>query len=710
MSDIHSYLLTFQKMNGGTSRQQSHNITAKTNGEATGVLSTSLQRLLAKDAAQKSEGQSGSSSASTTTSIAKSNFSGGLKDKLSESPKEKGLTESKFEVVLSQQEPEKRTQNNGEAVILLEEASPTHLGKDSANTESKINPAVSPKTPVILKSELDSKRAEDKQKVRRSLSPSLTALIERDAKNTQQGESKKVEVNGTNSPNGNHDGLSHSEELSKNWEAFELKLQNKIKKSAEKPGSGSLDARASPDTRGSNSDNVKARQTLIEDSTEKEREKVARSFSAESRNSKDDKAITVEVNDTARMPSKAVSRKPSQDSEGKTAGKNTNEDTQVKLSVNGDQITIPSVRARKNSFLSADEGSDSDGGRYTNARERGSSLNISDESKTVIIEDTSLPLSSATKADSKISGNRERISSFRLSDEQNTVIIENGVETHNLHAKDNPLSRSGSQCSTNSREEGRSRVPSLSRGMSLDNTGSKPGDSSPGTPETKHNTVDGMGGRSGEARGAMTIRKQNSIENGVEINSKEEGAVTTNDRAMPKILADLLARDGSEARTRAVSEQGSDDNKNFYKDKLKELKKTTPIYSSAPIKLNDRGKTSTNQGKAGTASSVNQGKASTVSLDLQNGPDTVETETTFSKRTGFNESPAKEISPSLPSNVNVLNSNSVESSSQKTSKFAIADGKQEKLSSGIVMHSPSGLTTGMLCDVMWCVVMWCVVL
>ena len=686
-------------MNGGTSQQQSHNITAKTNGETTGVLSTSLQRLLAKDAAQKSERQSGSSSATTTTSIAKSNFSGGLKDKLSESPKEKSSTESKCEVVLSQQEPEKRTQNNGEAVILLEEASPMHLGKDSANTGSKINPAVSPKTPVILKSELDSKRAEDKQKVRKSLSPSLTALIERDAKNTQQGESKKVEVNGTNSPKANHDGLSHSEELSKNWEAFELKLQNKIRKSAEKPGRGSLDARASPDTRGSNSDNVKARQTVIEDSTEKEREKVARTFSAESRNSKDGKAITVEVNDTARMPSKAVSRKPSRDSEGKTAGKNTNEDTQVKLSVNGNQITIPSVRARKNSFLSADEGGDSEGGKYTNARELGSSSNVSDESKTVIIENTSSPQSSATKTDSKISGNRERISSFRLSDEQNTVIIENGVETHNLHAKDNPLSRSGSQCSTNSREEGKSRVPSLSRGMSLDNTESKPGDSSPGTPETKHNTVDGMGGRSGEARGAMTIRKQNSIENGVEINSKVEG-VTTNDRAMPKILADLLARDGSEARSRAVSEQGSDDNKNFYKDKLKELKKTTPIYSSAPIKLDDRGKTSTNEGKAGTASSVNQGKASTVSPDLQNGPDTVETETTFSKRTSFNESPPKEISPSLLSNANVLNSNSVESSSQKTSKFAIADGKQDTLSSGIVMHSPSGLTTGMMCDVM----------
>lgn len=707
MSDIHSYLLTFQKMNGGTSQQQSHNITTKTNGETTGVLSTSLQRLLAKDAAQKSERQSGSSSASTTTSIAKSNLSGGLKDKLSESPKEKRLTESKFDVVLSQQEPEKRTQNIGEAVILLEEASPTHLGKDSANTGSKINPAVSPKTPavspktpVILKSELDSKRAEDKQKVRKSLSPSLTALIERDAKNTQQGESKKVEVNGTNSPKANHDGLSHSEELSKNWEAFELKLQNKIKKSAEKPERGSLDARASPDTRGSNSDNVKARQTLIEDSTEKEREKVARTFSVESRDSKDGKAITVEVNDTARMPSKAVSRKPSRDSEGKTVGKNTNEDTQVKLSVNGDQITIPSVRARKNSFLSADEGSDSDGGRYTNAQERGSSSNISDESKTVIIEDTSLPQSSATKTDSKISGNRERISSFRLSDEQNTVIIENDVETHNLHAKDNSLSRSGSQCSTNSHEEGRSRVPSLSRGMSLDNTESKPGDSSPGTPETKHNTVGGTGGRSGEARGAMTIRKQNSIENGVEIHFKEEGAVTTDDRAMPKILADLLARDGSEARSRAVSEQGSDDNKNFYKDKLKELKKTTPIYSSAPIKLNDRGKTSTNQGKASAASSVNQGRASTVSPDLQNGPDTVETETIFSKRTGFNESPPKEISPSFPSNASVLNSNSVESSSQKTSKFAMADGKQETLSSGIVMHSPSGLTTGMLCDVM----------
>ena len=675
-------------MNGKTSPQQSHHVTPKTNGESTGVRSTSLQRLLEKDALQKSGRQSSLSANTTTASTAKSNFVGGLKDKPSESPKEKKLTANKFEVVLSQQESEKRTPN-GSSVILLEETSLSSLGRDSANIGGKIKPAVSPKTPA--KSERDSKRTEDKQKVKSSLSPSLTALIERDAKNTQnfqQGESKKVEVNGTSSPKANEDGPSKSEELSKNWEAFELKLQNKVKKSAEKPGRASLDARGSLDTRGSNLDNVKTRQILIEDSTEKERGKIVRTFSAESRDSKDGKAVSSEVIDTAGIPSKAVSRKPSKDSEGR-AGKATNEDTQVKLSVNGDKMTVPSVRARKNSFLS-EESSDSDGGKHTNGRERGSSCNLSDETKTVIIEDT-IEEPSATKTDDKISGNRERVSSFRLSDAQNTVIIENGIEPHNLLVKEKSVSRNGSQCSTNSREDGRKRVSNLSREASLDNTESKPRASSLGESN----------------QGSRQIKKQNSIENGAEIdkgtNSKEEGAVTINSRAMPKILADLLARDGSEGQSRAILEQGSTDNQNFYKDKLKELKKTTPIYTGAPIKFNDRGKSSANQGKATTASPANQEKACTVSSDLQNGPDTVKTEMTVSKRTDYNDVQAKEISPGLASNTKVFNSNSAESSSSNTSRFAAADEKQERLSSGKVMHIPSGSTTGM----MWFGIAWC---
>lgn len=668
-------------MNGRTSPQQSRHVTPKTNGDAR---STSLQRLLEKDAAQKSERQRSPSGNTTTAFTPKSNFGGGLKDKPSESAKEKKLTANKFEVVLNQQEPERRIQSSSSPVILLDEKSPPVPGRDSISTESKIKPAVSPKTPVTAKSELESKRTEDKQKVKKSLSPSLTALIERDAKNTQnfqQAESKKVEVNGTSSPKANEDSASKSEEPSKNWETFELKLQNKVKKGAEKPGRASLDARGSPDTRGSNLDNVKTRQTLIEDSSGKEREKIVRTFSAENRDSKGGKAVSSDVIDTSGMPSKAVSRKPSRDGEGK-AGKTTNEDTQVKLSVNGDQITIPSVRARKNSFLSAEENSDSDDGKYTSGRERGSSLNISEESKTVIIEDT-IKQSNATKTDNKVSGNRERIPSFRLSDEQNTIIIENSIEPHNLHAKEKLISRSVSQCSTNSREEGRKRVSSLSREASLDNT-----------------RASSIGESNQEGR---QIRKQNSIENGAEIdkgtNSKEEGTVTVNSRAMPKILADLLARDGSEAQSRNIPEQASADNKNFYKDKLKELKKTTPIYTSAPIKLNDRGKSSANQGKASTASPANREKACTVSSNLQNGPDTVKTEMTVSKRTDSNDVQAKELSPGLAFNTKVFNSNSGESSSSKTSKLAAADGKQERLYSGKVMHIPSGSATG---RVEWC--------
>jgi hypothetical protein len=173
---------------------------------------------------------------------------------------------------------------------------------------------------------------------------------------------------------------------------------------------------------------------------------------------------------------------------------------------------------------------------------------------------------------------------------------------------------------------------------------------------------------------------------------------------MPKRLADLLARDETvppESQSRVVSEQSSADNTKFYKDKLKELKKTTPYYASGPIKIGDRGNSSASQGKAGTTSPANQDKADTTSPanqgkvgntcpDLQNGLENVSDKTKVSESNSTDVNNNSQVKESLASNTKVFKSNSVESTSSQKSKFTVADGKQEY--SGKVMHILSGGT------------------
>ena len=708
-----------------SSHQQNNHVTptSKTT-DTNGLRSTNLQRLLEKDAAQTN--RRSSSPNKTTPSSAKGNFAGVLKDKRSESPNEKRLTANKIEVVLSQQESEKQPQQNS-SVILIEKPSSSPAETDSSKTTKNLKASPSPKTPDVAKSDIESKKSEDKQKVKKSLSPSLTALIEKDTKNSQR-EKKKVEVNGTSSPKTNENGPSKSDELSSSWEAFELKLQNKVKKSAEKPGRGSPDTRGSLDTRGSVSENM---QIVIEDSTNagKELEKTVGTVSAETRDSEDGKAVSPEKIDTE-MSSVPVGQRLSRENEGK-AGKTSNEDSPVMLSVNGDQITIPSVRSRKNSFLTGEENSDSNGGKTTSGRERGPSLSFNDDSKTVIIEDT-IKESNGIKTGHKISEKRERVPSFHLTED--TVIIENDVVPNHLCAE-TAVSRTTSQSSTNSRvsncsERKGKRISSLSREVSLESAESKPRTASFGKTETERDltgsTIETSGrngdtrGLNGETRGVMAIGKQKSIEIEIsasdkQLNSKDENIVNTNGRAMPKRLADLLARDETvppESQSRVVSEQSSADNTKFYKDKLKELKKTTPYYASGPIKIGDRGNSSANQGKADTTSPANQGKAGTTSPanqgkagttspanqgkvgntcpDLQNGLENVSDKTKVSESNNTDVNNNSQVKESLASHTKVFKSNSVESTSSQKSKFTVADGKQEY--SGKVIHIPSGET------------------
>ena len=100
-------------------------------------------------------------------------------------------------------------------------------------------------------------------------------------------------------------------------------------------------------------------------------------------------------------------------------------------------------------------------------------------------------------------------------------------------------------------------------------------------------------------KGLKAAGKQKPVDVEVQESEKHSGSkndeiVHVNGRAMPKRLAELLAKDGTsspaEPQAQGVLEQNYEESgANFYKDKLKELKKTTSnYYSSGAIKLGER--------------------------------------------------------------------------------------------------------------------------
>ena len=620
------YSLFKQKTNDSNSHQKSNHVTtqAKTN-QANGLRPMNLQRLLEKDVTHINK-RGNSSSSDPKPCSAKGNLSDVLKDKRNESANEKNLTTNKLHVVLSEQDIDKSKQRT--AVILLEEGNALPNEKESLRNGENSKALT---TPDNAKLNIESKAKADKQKVKKSLSPSLTALIEKDAKNSQsykQKEGKKVvDMNGTSSPKMSTDVTAESEQLSNSWEAFELKLQNKVKKSdiASSPNvRGSPDMRGSPDIRGSPDTSESLSKDVKTDATDSgnEQERIVRTLSSEKRNSKDGKSTLSEMIGAGKT-SGAISQSLSQQKADETAKrKSSNEDLQVKLSVNGDELAIPSLRARKNSFLGSDENTGSHSGKTT--RERGPSFSLNDDSKTVIIEDAIQD----SKTGNKTSGNKERIPSFRLTDEQNTVIIENDNVSNNLHEKETSVSRTASQSSTGSRisilSDGKNhRVSSLSREASLENTESKSQTSLLGKPGVERSWSNG---------------------------SKSETNGQTSE-ALPKTLADLLARD------KTSSEQSSTDSANVYKDKLKELKKTNPYHSGAPIKLGVRAQSSNIEEK-------------TNSPEVKNSPDTGLDETDASQSNHIDSKiapQAKQPSQSLASNTKVFKTSSIESGTSPTS-------------------------------------------
>ena len=676
-----------EKINVPSSHQQSNHVTLNSNTNA--LRSTNLQKLLQKDAANTTA-KGETSSSNNTTAAAKGNVAGMLKDKQSRSSNENKLTRNKNEAVLRQQksEPQERF-----SVSLIEKARPSANEQENPTRDVKASP--SPKTPDITKSGIENRKSEEKYKVKKSLSPSLTALIEKDANNSQKenerNENKNVEVNGTSPPKTNENCTSKTGEPLDSWGAFELKLQNKVKQSAERskrgtrPNTrGSLNTRGDHDKRGSESENVTI---LIEDTTNagKELKKIGRTVSSESRDSIDGKLFSPE-----KIKREMISTAAGRNYSPEDGAARTSSEGQVKLSVDGDQITISSVRARKNSFLTSED-SDSDGGKNTNERKRVPSFSLSDDPKTVVIEGDTPKHSNGIKSGHETSGHRKRVGSFHLNDEQNTVIIENDILPHSLSTKETSVSRTVSQSSTNSRvsnsSEGKSkRVLNLSREASLDNAEPKLTSSSFGRSETEQSLTGGKNEVDGENRHVRTLMKSGK-QKGIEISesvktskSKDE-SVKVSGRVIPKILlADLLAKDDTSSQDTqgraADTEQSPADSANLYKDKLKGLKKTTTYYASEPITLGDRGN-----------SSGKQGKADTKSCSLPNGLGAgSDSSTSEANSTDVNNNlENKDISHT--SRTEMPKSDSIETNSSQKSKFSGAESKWE--SSGKIMDIPS---------------------
>lgn len=660
-----------------------------------------LQKLLEKDAGLKSNRSWSPTSNKATDSSGRGYHAGVLKDKKPESANERRLTANKLQVVLSQHMPPQQTQE----VILLEKASLPEKDNRPSNTDKKVKASSSSKTSDISKSSsIESRNSEQKEKVKKTLSPSLFALIEKDAKESQSfkeehgKDNRKVEVNGHSSP-ASGESVSKSNELSNSWEAFEQKLQSNLKKNTDSRGRhnmhdsqgthGSHDTQGIIDSRGSQSENVKI---LIEDSTDagKEREKIERQFSAEGRNTKD-KELRWKVD----LPDKTDAGMPSVNLSRSSSGSTQNEE--VKLSVNGDELTVPSVRARQNSFLNAEENNETNGADGNGGRGRGHSFSSSNDHKTVIIEDA-INEPNAMKASSKGIGSRERGSSFSLSDDSKTVIIEDDTVSNNLHSASRTTSR------VSNASEGRERKNSSSgRETSSESSEAKTRTTSFGKSETGQRlATDGK--------------------------AKDEEVAKMNGRSMPKTLADLLARDDKsspEHQEQVASEKAPVDNTNFYKDKLKGLKKVTPYYASGPIKLRDRSgsanqeashtgsanhekvpltptnsvnqentihSSSTNKEKSVNTSSANKEKSITTSSanqeekiitttlanQVQASPGLqIELDKLEHIDINNNQSQSKDTSQNVASNTTVFKSNSIESSSSQKRKFIAEDKKQE---------------------------------
>lgn len=500
-------------------------------------------------------------------------------------PKTPVISENGIKREETKNQPQERSSGS-----LVNKRSPQPDGKDNSKIATTLKASRSSKTVELARSENDGNEYEDKLKLKKSLPSSLTVLLEKDAAKSIHNFKPKVSEKAELKGKALSEELSKSEELSNSLKSFDLKLHDKIPKNPETLARlyhctrGIHGTRGASDTRVGNFDNVKV---LIEDST-----------NLKTHGSNDAKN-PVDRN----VHSASTGRTLSLETDKKAGKLSTDEHARVKLSVNGDHITIPSVRARKNSVLNGEENGDS-----SSSRERGSLRSPSDELKTVIFKDAAL-------TNPKILEKSVRPPSFNSNDKHYTLVIEKGLD---LHAKETAVTRSPSQSSTNSSTlsvRNNKRLSCSSREASVESTESKPRTSSSAS-------------------------------------DKQADIVNSNNRTIPLGLAHLLAKDdcGSpESYRHEFSYHDSADIGNVYKDKLKGLKKTTPSYASGIVVLDDRGN---NLGR-GSSNSTNNGEVCSgkpgtdSSHDRNKSPSPTEGKSVSQEKASFSNSSSHGIATTL---------------------------------------------------------------
>lgn len=543
--------------------------------------STNRFRLSEKGTAKRNERASDINAAASTEKTSVKTGQGGISvaftDKQSKAHKEGNFTSKKMSTVSSRSSSEDKTRELVSEKAAFGEA---FSGRTEPEAPSKapfcdINYNVESATFSAEKetsndsgkhlgSDADNGVSIGKQKVSKTLSPALTALIEKDASNSQtskkkggtrEAKAKQVDVEDQKvAVADGDDGAAKSKEPPKSWDAFELKLQNKTHTQKRSPGG---DVRSGQEGLSGNKSEEK-RKIKFESSVangEGERHKLERRSSSEKHEEEFPKeklnlqTKLVVKSDELSMPS--VKEKKSSflglDEIGKAkekydlslskmgTGKDENSkemNLQRQLSVNSEELLMPSVKERKNSFLGLDE-----------------SGNVKEEN----IKRKSI----LGKIDTGLS--RGRVHSFSLREEPKPVIIE---ETANN-------SRSNTETPKEESENNRLRVTTaIVDGASQERNASK-------------NEATLLIQQKGRKTSTESDKTSDS-------SSSQEELVRVGGHVMSKTLAALLARDGSSAEKR---EQGSEkDETNMFKNKLKGLKKTGP-RTSVPVVIGPSPKT-----------------------------------------------------------------------------------------------------------------------
>ena len=428
-------------------------------------------------------------------------------------------------------------------------------------------------------SDNDSASMESKQRLHRTLSPALAALIERDAKNSQtysKNEVGKRETCGKVSEDSSAPVLgvacTKKDEPLNSWDAFELKLQNKILKSTDKRLLGS-------DARGRHEGTFASKHEENEkisfrgiSSADLEKDKLEGKLSPgkheptsndenyeDKRNSKKKVGVQNEVltpSITARTRSFLGLKESEKPEEKNTEMKSTlgKEDSTGRETIHSfssrdgsKNVVFEEVGAVNNLHL--DKG--------LNTTENFTSFSLGSDSLAVVVDKGDSNKKSLSDKEVSIgkqhSDTNQRITSFSLTADPKNSAVEDGTFEN-------------SSSSTKDDSDTRQRVSSFSlRGDSetriVDNAARKINQTTSGTKNLA------------QEKGSNCIPERPPCDKTLD-SSIQEDLVQVDGHTIPKTLAVLLAKDGTSPEKK---EEGSEnDDCNVFKNKLKELKKTGP--------------------------------------------------------------------------------------------------------------------------------------